>query len=96
MAPDISPFPSTRRQLLCNGGALALAGAGLPARAQAAPLKVGIVYVSTLGAVGWTRQHDLARRAMEQRVSSERRLPSWADCAQDIATEIGKLAAKRV
>jgi glycosyltransferase involved in cell wall biosynthesis len=37
-----------------------------------------------------------ARRAMEQRVSSERRLPSWADCAQDIATEIGKLAAERV
>lgn len=66
MAPDTSPFPSTRRQLLRTGGALALAGAGLPALAQAAPLKVGIVYVSTLGAVGWTRQHDLARRAMEQ------------------------------
>ena len=34
-----------------------------------------------------------ARRAMEQRIASERRLPSWADCASDIATEIGRVAA---
>ena len=35
-----------------------------------------------------------ARRAMEERIVSERRLPSWADCARDIAGEIDRLAAK--
>jgi glycosyltransferase involved in cell wall biosynthesis len=33
-----------------------------------------------------------ARRAMEQRISAERRLPSWADCARAIADEIGRLS----
>lgn len=30
------------------------------------PLKVGFVYVSPIGEAGWTFQHDLGRRAMEQ------------------------------
>jgi glycosyltransferase involved in cell wall biosynthesis len=32
-----------------------------------------------------------ARRAMEQRILAERKLPGWADCARDIADEIAKL-----
>ena len=36
------------------------------ATAQTAPLKVAFVYVSPIGDAGWTYQHDLGRRAMEQ------------------------------
>ncbi|HET9645546.1 MAG TPA: BMP family ABC transporter substrate-binding protein [Burkholderiaceae bacterium] len=38
------------------------AASGVPA----AELKVGFVYVSPIGQAGWTYQHDLGRRAMEQ------------------------------
>jgi basic membrane protein A len=65
---DFSRRAPTRRQFLTHGGALAAATAGLAAptvRAQSAPLKVGIAYVSPIAPMGWTRQHDLARRAME-------------------------------
>ncbi|MBN8487592.1 MAG: BMP family ABC transporter substrate-binding protein [Burkholderiales bacterium] len=37
----------------------------IPARA-AEPLKVAFVYVSPVGQAGWTYQHDLGRREMEQ------------------------------
>src|SRR3546814_16785696 len=30
------------------------------------PLKIGFVYVSPIGEAGWTRQHDIGRKAMEQ------------------------------
>ena len=47
--------------------AAAGAQAAAPALAAApAPLKVGFVYVSPVGDAGWTYQHDLGRRAMEQ------------------------------
>ena len=39
----------------------ALLGAAAPA-----PLKVGFVYVGPVGDAGWTYQHDVARRQMEQ------------------------------
>jgi simple sugar transport system substrate-binding protein len=44
--------------------ALAVAG-GSAARAEA-PLKIGFVYVSPVGDAGWTYQHDLARKHLEQ------------------------------
>ena len=42
--------------------ALALAAVA----AEPPPLKVGFVYVTPVGEAGWTYQHDLGRRAMEQ------------------------------
>lgn len=58
-----------RRQLLSH--ALATAGlATLPSWAQAAtaaaPLKIGFVYPGPVADVGWTCQHDLGRRMVEQ------------------------------
>jgi simple sugar transport system substrate-binding protein len=55
----------TRRAVLGSGLALAGLAAGTRAIAQAAPLKVGFVYVSPVGDAGWSYQHDLGRREME-------------------------------
>jgi basic membrane protein A len=49
--------------------------AGLPlatryARA-AAPLKVGFIYVGPIGDFGWSYQHDVARKAMEQALAGK-------------------------
>lgn len=48
--------------------AAAAGASALPslARAQAAPLKVGFVYVSPIGDAGWTFQHELGRREIVQ------------------------------
>jgi len=57
------------RRMLFQAGlaSLALTAAGLVSIAQAQePLKVGFVYVSPIGDAGWTYQHDLARKEMEQ------------------------------
>lgn len=60
----------TRRQLIRAAGAAGtLSAAGPAARAQiraGQPLKVGFVYVSPVGDAGWTSQHDLGRRQLEQ------------------------------
>jgi len=49
--------------VLAVGAALCLMGAA----AQAGePLKVGFVYVSPIGDAGWTYQHELGRKALEQ------------------------------
>jgi simple sugar transport system substrate-binding protein len=59
------------RSLLRNLLAAALAlGLAMPAAAadapkQAAPLKVGFVYVGPVGDAGWTFAHDLGRKALE-------------------------------
>jgi simple sugar transport system substrate-binding protein len=54
-----------RRTVLQGGAALGLAmSAGLPARAQDAPLKVGFIYVGPIGDGGWTFQHDQGRLAV--------------------------------
>jgi basic membrane protein A len=58
-------------QNLARGGLAAFSCAfallASPACAQApAPLEIGFVYVSPVGEAGWTYQHDLGRRAMEQ------------------------------
>jgi len=57
----------TRRAALGRAvgfGAAALAGPF--ARAADAPLKVAFVYVNPVGEAGWSYQHDLGRREMEQ------------------------------
>jgi simple sugar transport system substrate-binding protein len=46
--------------------AAALAIAGGSAALAEAPLKIGFVYVSPVGDAGWTYQHDLARKHLEQ------------------------------
>lgn len=52
-------------------GALALVLC-CPVIAQAAqPLQVGFVYVSPVGQAGWTYQHDLGRREMEQALGAQ-------------------------
>jgi len=57
--------PTIRKTIsLLAAAALGLA-ASLPAFG-AEPLKVGFVYVSPIGDAGWTYQHDLGRRAMEE------------------------------
>lgn len=57
-----------RRTLLVTAAGLA-ATAALPARAQEAaaePLKVGFIYVGPVGDGGWSFQHDLGRKAIEE------------------------------
>ena len=57
-------YKNLARALLC-----AIAAAFIAPHAGAAegpPLKVAFVYVSPIGDAGWTYQHDLGRRAMEQ------------------------------
>jgi simple sugar transport system substrate-binding protein len=56
--------------------ALACAAMALTATAPAqtpaaAPLKIGFVYVSPVGDAGWTSQHDMARKAMEQALAGK-------------------------
>jgi basic membrane protein A len=55
----------TRGRLAAWIAGLALCAAAAAAQ-TAAPLKVAFVYVSPIGDAGWTYQHDLGRRAMEQ------------------------------
>ena len=57
-----------RRRMLAATAAT-LGWLAVPARlvAQVArPLKVGFIYISPIGAAGWTYEHDQARRRMEQ------------------------------
>jgi simple sugar transport system substrate-binding protein len=57
-------YKNLARALLCAIAAALIvphAGAGV-----GPPLKVAFVYVSPIGDAGWTYQHDLGRRAMEQ------------------------------
>src|SRR5512143_1466267 len=65
----------TRRLALAvvfAAGAVAASAQAPAAKASSAAtlsedvLKVGFVYVSPVGEAGWTYQHDLGRRAMEQ------------------------------
>ncbi|WHZ12141.1 MAG: Nucleoside ABC transporter, substrate-binding protein [Burkholderiaceae bacterium] len=51
------------KQISLAGAAAAAGGFSLPALADK-PLKVGLVYPSPVAAVGWSKQHDLAREAM--------------------------------
>ncbi|MEZ5883462.1 MAG: BMP family ABC transporter substrate-binding protein [Paracoccaceae bacterium] len=56
-----------RRSFLTTTAATALiaAASGLPALAQE-PLKVGFIYVGPVGDMGWSYQHDLGRKAIEE------------------------------
>ena len=68
----------TRRSVV--GGALvvlaALATSGGGTALAQEPLKIGFVYVSPVGDAGWTYQHDVARKAMEQALGGTRSSPS--------------------
>lgn len=55
---------TTRRRFLAGAGAAGLAGTGLSAFA-ADPLKVGVVYVSPVSEIGWTKQHSLGVDAIK-------------------------------
>lgn len=60
---------ATRREILKYGAAAGLASglAGLPGTARAAEtLNVGVVYVSPIADVGWTKQHSLATEAIRE------------------------------
>ena len=59
---------ATRREFLKYGGALGAAlGTGAFARVAAAQevLKVGVVYVSPVAEIGWTKQHSLGAQAIK-------------------------------
>ena len=58
-----APRPANRRRALLAALAVVTPFGRLRA---AEPLVVGFVYVSPVGEAGWTYQHDLGRRALEQ------------------------------
>jgi basic membrane protein A and related proteins len=57
--------PILRKSISLLAAAVLGLAASLPAF-SAEPLKVGFVYVSPIGDAGWTYQHDLGRKAMEE------------------------------
>ena len=66
-APPRAPLVSSRRRSLVLAPLAAALGGTRRVMAQpAAPLRVGFVYVSPIGEAGWSYQHDLGRRAMQQ------------------------------
>lgn len=77
---------------LCAGLA-ALALVGLPAAAE--PLKVAFVYIGPIADAGWTHQHDLGRRALEEalgaavKTSYVESVPEGAD-AERVIRELAK------
>ncbi|WP_280154771.1 BMP family ABC transporter substrate-binding protein [Piscinibacter sp. XHJ-5] len=58
-------------QNLARGSIAALLAALAALPVHGAPLKVGFVYVSPIGEAGWTYQHDLGRRAMQQALGDQ-------------------------
>jgi simple sugar transport system substrate-binding protein len=64
-APPCAPLASSRRRSLVLAPLACALGASR-VRAQAAPLTIGFVYVSPIGEAGWTYQHELGRRALQQ------------------------------
>jgi basic membrane protein A and related proteins len=59
------------RLLMTLTTAALLACSAARAQAPAEPLKVGFVYVSPIGEAGWTYQHDLGRKAMENALGAQ-------------------------
>jgi basic membrane protein A and related proteins len=64
--PRASLVSSRRRSLVLAPLAAVALGAARRSLAQGAPLGVGFVYVSPIGEAGWSYQHDLGRRALQQ------------------------------
>jgi basic membrane protein A and related proteins len=57
---------------LIGAGAAALASPGLIRAARAEePVKVGFVYLGPVGDFGWTYQHDIARKAVDEKFGSK-------------------------
>lgn len=81
--------------------ASAATASAAPAKsANTAPLKVGFVYVSPIGEAGWTTQHDMARKEMEQSLGAKivtkvvENVPEGADAERvihDLAQQGNKL-----
>ena len=67
--------PQGRQQDRPQNGASPGAQAGPPPERQRKPLepplKVGFVYVGSINEVGWTRQHDLGRIALEKELGAD-------------------------
>lgn len=58
---------TTRREFMAGAAGSALVGTGLASHAFAAdPLKVGVVYVSPVSEIGWTKQHSLGVDAIRE------------------------------
>src|SRR3984885_15572184 len=55
-----------RWNIVAVAAALGLAGAAFSAAHAAEKLKIGFIYLGPIGDLGWTYQHDLGRKAMEQ------------------------------
>jgi simple sugar transport system substrate-binding protein len=78
--------------LVASGGSAALAQE---------PLKIGFVYVSPVGDAGWTYQHDVARKAMEQALGGKvvtkyvENVPEGAD-AERVIRELASSGHKMV
>ena len=56
-------------------------GVPAPAGVAKAPLKVAFVYVSPIGKAGWTYQHEVGRRAMQEALGDTRTEPAACACA---------------
>lgn len=63
-------LPITRRRALVAAGAAATLGTGGRARAQEA-LKIGYIYVGSVGDFGWSYAHDAGRRAVEEQLGDK-------------------------
>jgi basic membrane lipoprotein Med (substrate-binding protein (PBP1-ABC) superfamily) len=90
----------TRRKVLgygaAGGGALLTGSWGSPSRAQVdGPLKVGIVYVSPVSDIGWTKQHSLGAEAIKEKFGDEVELTILDNVAnpQDAERVFRELAA---
>ena len=85
-----------RRNFLKGAAALGLPAIGIDAPAQDAPLKVGVVYVSPIAEIGWTRQHDLARAAIEAAFPGRVQTTTVANISstQDAGRVFGELAGQ--
>src|SRR6266478_2564224 len=59
-------FKPTLGSLLAGALGVAIAGGFASSAAAAEPLKIGFVYVAPIGDAGWTYQHDLGRKQLQQ------------------------------
>src|SRR6516165_2785348 len=69
---------------------LGIASAGFGGVYAAEKLKVGFIYIGPIGDLGWTYQHDLGRKAMEQALGGKtettyiENVPESADAERSI------------
>jgi basic membrane protein A len=79
-----------RWNIVAIAAALGLAGAAFSAAHAADKLKIGFIYLGPIGDLGWTYQHDLGRKAMEQALGDKiettyvENVPESADAERSI------------